>query len=127
MDAFDGCCGCLQAHNIAMRADSSASLMSNVGRWLDRGINKLMGAPEGAHPSHPQTSAVRPPGGMSHHGGLGTHGAAPLQGVAGAGSLSLVAPGRTGEPALQSFPGQVDAQESAGYRRSASESNFQKV
>ncbi|KAK9825303.1 hypothetical protein WJX74_007514 [Apatococcus lobatus] len=109
------------AHNIAMRADSTASLMGNVGRWLDRGINKLMGAPEGASSSNP--TATRPPGVISHPGGN----AAPLQGAAAAGSLPRVPPASTGALGLPSATGQPDEVDGASHRRSASESDFQKV
>ena len=101
--------------------------MSNVGRWLDRGINKLMGAPEGAHPAHQQSTAMQPPAVMSQPGVNAAQGAAPPQGPAGVGGLSHVAPGAIGGPGMLSNVGQADAVNGAGYRRSASETDFQKV
>lgn len=38
----------MQAHNISLQMSRSGSILSisGVGRWLDRGLNKLMGGPE---------------------------------------------------------------------------------
>ncbi len=39
---------CLQAHNIPLQMSRSGSVLtiSGVGRWIDRGLSKLMGGPE---------------------------------------------------------------------------------
>lgn len=45
----------LQAHNIPLQTSRSGSILSisGVGRWLDRGLSKLMGGPELPPPSGP--------------------------------------------------------------------------
>ncbi len=41
-------CLVLQAHNIPLQMSRSRSILSvsGVGKWLDRGLSKLMGGPE---------------------------------------------------------------------------------
>jgi len=49
---------CLQAHNIPLQMSRSGSVLSisGVGRWLDRGLSKLMGGPEQPPQSGPGSS-----------------------------------------------------------------------
>lgn len=49
---------CLQAHNIPVQMSRSGSVLtiSGVGRWIDRGLNKLMGGPEQPPHSGPGSS-----------------------------------------------------------------------
>jgi len=49
---------CLQAHNIPLQMSRSGSVLtiSGVGRWIDRGLSKLMGGPEQPPQSGPGSS-----------------------------------------------------------------------
>ncbi len=49
---------CLQAHNIPLQMSRSGSVLSisGVGRWIDKGLSKLMGGPEQPPHSGPGSS-----------------------------------------------------------------------
>ena len=112
-----------------MQPESGATLMSNVGRWLDRGINKLMGAPEASPASPPlnRPSAPGVPRPMSH----------PMSHAQGAGDSSAVPPGALSRSPTEAAAlpaavgmlssGQEEPSDVPGYRRSASEASMQKV
>ena len=116
--------------------------MSNVGKWLDRGINKLMGAPDAppaSQTSHPQpssqgTATMSHP--MAHAAGRASGMDPRASAQAASKAPATPQPGRSGQtPASGSasgpletiLSGQEGMIEAPGYRRSASETSFAKV